>query len=206
VVTQQLQIRVFVAAHVPIYRDGVTRALDGRPEFRVVGAAGEAGEVLPQIRRLEPDVAVVDADMPGFDAVQLLRTIGRESPATRVVVISAESESPSARRAADSGLAAYVATTAEARLVCDAVAAAARGETPPLAETPAGEEKRPLLSRREREILRLAADGRRAAEIGRDLHVSEATVKTHLQHAYRKLGVSDRAAAVAESLRRGLID
>jgi two-component system nitrate/nitrite response regulator NarL len=70
----------------------------------------------------------------------------------------------------------------------------------------AGKRERPLLSMREREILELTANGHRAAEIGRDLHLGESTVKTHLRNVYRKLGVSDRAAAVAEGIRRGFID
>jgi two-component system, NarL family, nitrate/nitrite response regulator NarL len=67
-------------------------------------------------------------------------------------------------------------------------------------------QERPLLSLREREILELTANGRRAADIGRDLHLGQSTVKTHLRNVYRKLGVSDRAAAVAEGIRRGFID
>jgi two-component system nitrate/nitrite response regulator NarL len=203
VVTGDTQIRVLVAAHAPLYRDGVTRALDSRREFRVVGDASRGGDVFGKIRRLEPDVALVDAAMPDLDAADLLRTIDREGLSTRLVLVSAE-----AHRPLPTGQATYVPATADASAICDAVAAAARGEGPfesPWNVQPSGSPAGRALSSRERAVLALMADGRAAAAIGRDLHVSEATVKTHLRHIYRKLGVSNRAAAVAEGMRRGLI-
>jgi len=197
---------VFVASQAPIYRAGIRRALDSRREFRVVGESSRASDVLVKVRRLAPDVAIVDAAMPDFDAAQVIRAITRDGLTTGLVVLSAEP----VRRPLVGGPTAYVPATADANAICDAVAATARGESPPFEawdlQLPASGDTPRALSSRERSVLELTANGRGAAAIGRDLHVSEATVKTHLRHIYRKLGVSDRAAAVAEALRRGLIE
>jgi two-component system nitrate/nitrite response regulator NarL len=206
VVSGDTQIRVLVASQAPIYLYGIRRALDSRREFRVVGESSRASDVLLKVRRLEPDVAIVDAAMPDFDAGQVIRAIARDGLTTGLVVLSAEP----VRRPLVGGPAAYVPATADASAICDAVAAAARGESPRFeawdVRLPASGDPPRALSSRELAVLELTADGRSAAAIGRDLNVSEATVKTHLRHIYRKLGVSDRAAAVAEGLRRGLIE
>jgi two-component system, NarL family, nitrate/nitrite response regulator NarL len=207
VVSGDTQIRVLVAAQTPIYRDGLRRALDARREFRVVGDAVRGDEALRRIRRLEPDVAIVSVSLPDLDAGALIRTIGRERLGTRLVMVSAE---PLDAAFAEGPVAAHIPTNADPAVVCDAVATAARGEIKPFRgvwspQPPASDDVQRPLSSRERAVLELMAEGRGAAAIGRDLHVSEATVKTHLQHIYRKLGVSNRAAAVAEGMRRGLI-
>ena len=134
----------------------------------------------------------------------------------RVLVLSAFVDGAVVHRALAAGAAGYLAKSAERAVVCDAVEAIARGDTvldPSLqsalvAEVRAQgvESDRPWLTEREREVLVLVAEGLSAPAIGKRLHLAPGTVKTHLGHLYEKLGVSDRAACVAEAMRRGLLE
>ena len=149
---------------------------------------------------LEPDV--VDA-------------VTRDDLPTRVVLLSAFVDSALAYRALGVGAAGYLSKDSTGERICDAIAAVSRGETVLDPEVQAGvaheirlrvEDERPALTSREREILRLTADGCSAPQIAEQLYLSPTTVRTHLQHLYDKLGVSDRAAAVAEAMRQRLLE
>jgi two-component system, NarL family, nitrate/nitrite response regulator NarL len=209
------RVRVLVADGHPLYREAVVRAIRDRPEFELVGQASDGRAALDAISTLEPDVAVVDRALGVLSAEQILIAVGRDGLRTRVVLIAAEPEPPRVYAAIANGAAGYLTNDADARQLCDAVAAVARGRTvlaPELQTGIAGEirlravDERPFLSDREREILKLVAQGVTAPRIGRVLHLSPATVKTHLHHIYEKLDVSERAAAVAAAMRRGLLE
>lgn len=206
---------MFVADDHPLYRDAVVRALKARPEFELVGEAADGREALDAIRELEPAVAVLDVQMPGLQGSDVLHAIKRDSLPTRVVLLSAHLDSETVYRAIAEGAGAYLSKESTRERICDAVAAVARGEVVLSSEIQAGlageiqsreREGRTLLSPREHEILQLTARGLSAPDIGKQLHLSPATVKTHLKHLYDKLGVSDRAAAVAEGMRRRLLE
>jgi two-component system nitrate/nitrite response regulator NarL len=163
----------------------------------------------------EPDVVVLDMGLPDHDGYWVLGEIGRMQSSARVLVLSGDESPQSVSRALAAGAAGYMIKDVEGDAICSAILAVARGEDVVARRLQRGvtaerrrlaQQPAPLLTRREREALSLAADGRSTAEIALLLHVSAATVKTHLANAYRKLGVSDRAAAVAEGARRGLID
>ena len=206
---------VFVADDHPVFRDGLIRALKTRPEFDLVGEAGDGREALAGIKRLTPAVALLDVKMPGLDGAAIAQALRRDNVPTRVVLISAHAPSELVYRAISLGAAAYLSKEASRDEICDTVAAVARGETR-LSPEIQGElvrqiqmralGDRPVLSQREREVLELIAEGLSAPDIGKRLHVSPATVKTHLQSLYEKLGVSDRAAAVASAMRTGLLE
>jgi two-component system, NarL family, nitrate/nitrite response regulator NarL len=209
------RVRVYVADDHPVYREGLVRAIRERPDLELVGEASDGREALPEIKKLEPDVAVLDVRMPGLDGMEVLNAIKREELPTRVVFLSAYVESDLVYRAIAMGAGAYLSKEADRAAIFDAVAAVARGEAFLSPEIQTGltaqirmreATARPVLTPREREILRLTADGRSAPEIAGQLHLSPATVKTHLQSLYEKLGVSDRAAAVAAAMRRGLLE
>lgn len=209
------RVRVIVADDHPLYRESVVRAVKDRPEFELVGEAADGRTVLEDIRRLEPDVAVLDYKMPELDGLQVLNAVRRDGLPTRVVLLSAFLEGAVVYQAVAAGAAAYLSKDADRARICDAIAAVARGETVLSPEAQAGiatevrvrgRVERPALTGREHEILVLVADGRAAPEIAGQLHLSPATVKGHLQAIYEKLGVSDRAAAVAEGMRRGLLE
>ena len=209
------RVRVFVADDHPMYREGLVRAIRERPDLELVGECADGRTALPEIRRLTPDVAVLDVRMPGLTGTEVLNAIARERIATRVVFLSANVDSDLVYRAVALGAAAYLSKEADRAAIFDAVAAVARGQTVLSPEIQSGlaaqiqlreTETRPVLSPREQEVLRLIAEGSSAPEIARQLHLSPSTVKTHLQSLYEKLGVSDRAAAVASAMRAGLLE
>ncbi len=209
------RVSVFVADDHPIYREGLVGALKRRPEIEVVGEASEGRDALEQIRELAPEVAVLDLAMPGLTGFEILNAIRRDGLPTRVVVLSASTDSDAVFKAVAEGALAYVPKESSRDDVCEAILAASRDEVvlaPGVQVGLAseirnrGREERPSLTPRESEVLKLTAEGLSAPEIGFRLHISAATVKTHMQSAYEKLGVSDRAAAVAAAMRQGLLE
>lgn len=209
------RVSVYVGEDHPIYLEGLVRALRQRPEFEVVGSSDDGRQALEDIRRLSPDVAILDENMPGMLGNEVLQAIGRDHLATRVVMLSASVDSAVVFRAVANGVAAFLTKDSDRATICDAVSAVSRGQTVLAPQVQAGladevrlreVEHRPALSPREHEILALTADGRSAPDIAKDLQISTATVKTHLRNIYEKLGVSERAAAVAEAMRRGLLE
>jgi two-component system nitrate/nitrite response regulator NarL len=206
---------VLVADDHPLYREAVVRAVRARPEFQVVGETGDGREALDAIRADRPDVAVLDVEMPSLRGIDIVEALQRDGAATRVVLLSAHLESDTVYEAVAGGVAAYLSKAAAGDRICETIAAVARGEVILPAEVQAGlaseirlrsEPGRPALSPREQEVLGLIAEGLTAPAVGRELHLSTATVKSHLKTLYEKLGVSDRAAAVAEAMRRGLLE
>jgi two-component system nitrate/nitrite response regulator NarL len=206
---------VLVADDHPVFRDGLVRVLSARPEFDVVGEARDGREALDLARRLVPTVALLDVKMPGLDGPSIAHALRRDGVPTRVVLISAHAPSEVVYRAIALGAVAFLSKEADPAEICETVAAAARGETRLSPEVQAelvrqiqmrAVEDRPGITPREREVLALIADGLSGPDIARELHVGPATVKTHLQSLYEKLGVSDRAAAVASAMRMGLLE
>jgi two-component system, NarL family, nitrate/nitrite response regulator NarL len=207
------QIRVFLADDHPVYRQGLVDAIKRRPDLDLVGEADNGPEALQKIQELKPDVAVLDRRMPG-DGKDVMRALAHGELETRVVFLSAHIESTTVYEAIEVGASGYISKESDAATVCNAIAAVAQGETVIGAETAGAiadeirlraPAERIALSKREREILQLIAEGRTTPDIANQLYLSPATVKTHLQRIYQKLGVSDRAAAVAEAMRRGLL-
>jgi len=214
--SQSKRVRVLVADDHPIYREGIVRAVKERPDLELVGEAGDGREALEQIRETKPDVAVLDIRMPELEGTQVLAAIRRDGLETEVLFLSAFMESELAYRTVAEGARGYLSKEASRQEICDAIVTIARGGTALAPEVQAGlareiqqrerADGRPSLTPREHEVLRLIAEGLSAPEIGRRIHLSTTTVKTHLHTLYEKLGVSDRAAAVAEAMRRGLIE
>ena len=207
---------VLIADDHPLFREAITRVVSARPELELVAEAADGRSALDQIRELSPDVAVIDVRMPELDGADVLVALREEGLPTNVVFLSAFLDSQTVYDAVAAGAKAYLSKEADSDEIVAAIAAAARGDTilGPEVQTGLAEQirlreesdARPRLSAREHEVLRLIAQGLSAPEIGARIHLSTATVKTHLQHLYEKLGVSERAAAVAEGMRRGLVE
>jgi two-component system nitrate/nitrite response regulator NarL len=198
-----------------MYLEGLARAARERPDLELVGQSTDGREALEELRRLEPCVALIDMRMPSLNGSELLLAAKRDGIETRIVMLSAYGEADLVYTAIADGAAGYLSKEADRRTIFDAVAAAARGEVVLSPEFQVGlvaeiqrreSAERPLLSAREQEVLRLTADGLSGPDIARQLHLSPTTVKSYLQNVYEKLGVSDRAAAVAAAMRRGLLD
>jgi two-component system nitrate/nitrite response regulator NarL len=209
------RVAVLVADDHPVYREGIVRAVKERPELELLAEVATGREALMAIAELRPHVAVLDMKLPDLDGSQVLRAINRDELPTKVVFVSAYIDSEIVYAAIGGGARAYLSKDATRQQICDAVAAVARGGTVFASEVQTGLAREiqmrsadtdVVLTSREREILALTAQGLLAPEIGRRLYLSPATIKTHLQRVYGKLGVSDRAAAVAEAMRRGLLE
>ncbi|MCR6488551.1 response regulator transcription factor [Amycolatopsis sp. OK19-0408] len=200
-------IRVLLVDDHPIVRDGLRGAFTGEPDLVVVGEAASGVEALALVARHRPDVVLMDLRMPELDGVGAIKRLAVEHPAVRVVVLTTFDTSADVLPAIEAGALGYLLKDAPVPDLLAAVRAAARGE-PVLSPRAAGfllDRLRSPLTTRELEVLRLVAAGATNRAAASRLVISEASVKTHLRQAYAKLGVSDRAAAVAEALRRGLL-
>lgn len=209
------RLTILIADDHPVYRQGLERAITERPDLDLVGSTADGRQALERIHELEPDVAVVDVRMPGLDGLKIVSAVQRDGLRTRVMLLTGYEDSGAAYKALAEGAAGYVSKASDHTELCDSIAAAGRGETVIAPQFAAGiateiqlreTSERPALTARESEVLRLLAEGRTSARIGEELHLSEATVKTHLHNLYEKLGVSDRAAAVATAMRWGLLE
>jgi two-component system, NarL family, nitrate/nitrite response regulator NarL len=209
-------VRVIVADDHPIYREGIVRAVKERPDLELVGEAEDGRQALEEIKRTGPDVALLDIRMPGLEGPQVLNALHRDGIKTKVIFLSAFMESELAYETVAAGARGYLSKESAREEICDAIAAVARGGTALAPEAQAGlaaevqERERtagePQLTPREREVLQLISEGLSSPEIGKRIHLSPTTVKSHLHKLYEKLGVSDRAAAVAEAMRRGMLE
>jgi two-component system, NarL family, nitrate/nitrite response regulator NarL len=206
---------VVVADDHPVYRGAIAGIVEAHPELELVGQADTGRQALELIAGLRPDVAVVDIRMPDLDGIGVLRAVVRDRLPTRVMLLTAEVDGATAHDAVAAGAAGYLSKASGAAEIAQAIVAVVRGDTVLAAEIQAGlaaeirarsEAPPRLLSDREMEVLRLTSEGHSAPEIGKRLYLSAATVKTHLQRVYEKLGVTDRASAVAEAMRRGLLE
>lgn len=209
------RVTVVVADDHPLYREGVVRALSASGQIDIVGEAADGRDALAQIQEHQPDVALVDYKLPELDGVAIANAVVRDELPTRVLLVSAFTDSGVVYQALETGAAGFVSKEARREQIVDAVLAIARGENVVPPDIAAGlvseirlrkQDDRPALTQREQEILKLIASGKSLPEIAKELYLGVTTVKTHVQHLYEKLGVSDRAAAVASAMRRGLIE
>lgn len=203
-------VRVLLADDHPVVREGLSAMLESDPGIEVVGQAGSGEEAVTLTERLVPDLVLLDLRMGAMDGVAATGHILRRSPRTKVVIVTTYEDDADILRAVEAGAAGYLLKGSSRAELIDAVHGAARGATvltPSLAPKlfRARAVETPLLSGRECEVLRLVSQGLTNAEIGRQLFIGEATVKTHLLRAFKKLEVSDRTAAVITALERGLL-
>ena len=211
---ESMLVRVLVADDHPLFREALARSIGESPRLEVIGLAVSAPDATEQIARLRPDVAVLDLKMPG-DGREVLTAVTELELPTRVLFLSEYVDKVSVLSAVSGGASGYLAKGAEADVIRDAILEVARGGTALSTEAQAalltGLKSRERaahssLTRRELEMLELLADGLSNADIAGRLFVSPETVKAHLRNMFGKLGVSDRTAAVAVALRKGLID
>lgn len=203
--------------------------ISGEPDLEVVGEAADGHEALELCRRLRPDLVLMDVRMPGMDGLAATRKIKSEMPAIGVLVVTTYDHPDYLFEAIDAGAAGYVLKDAPRRRLLDAVRRMLSGESPLNQElamqlirrvaSERGEERRrattgsrgevdhPIetLTQREAEVIRLMALGKKNPEIARELVISPATAKTHVQRIIAKLGASDRTQAVVKAIESGLV-
>lgn len=204
-------IRVLIVDDHPVVRDGLRGMFSGEPGFEVAGEAADGGEAVALAQSLQPDVILMDLHMPNVDGVSAIRQLAEQGSEARVLVLTTYDQDSYVLPAIEAGATGYLLKDAPGEELLRAVRAVAQGETilsPSVAGRLVDQVRNPqqdALSQRELEILALVAAGTTNREIARELFISEATVKTHLLHIYEKLEVPDRAAAVAEAFKRGLL-
>ncbi len=204
-------IRLVIADDHPVVRDGLRAMLATQPDMELVGEAATGTEAVAHARALRPDVVLMDLQMPGLDGPGAIAALGEQAPEVRVLVLTTYGTDADITRAVDAGATGYLLKDAPREQLFAAIRSAARGESvlsPSVATRVLGRMRAPAeeaLSPRELEILQAVARGLSNKDIGRQLYVSEATVKTHLLRVFAKLGVDDRTAAVTVALERGII-
>ena len=208
-------LRLLIADDHAVVRAGLRALLDGEPDFEVVAEAGSGEEAVHLAVGLAPDVVLMDLRFAGtddgIDGVEAVRRLTAESPGTVVVMLTSYSGHADVVRALEAGARGYVLKAGPPEELFHAVHTAATGGMGLASEVVEHLVGRvisppPGVTEREREVVRLMADGHSNRSIAQSLYLSEATVKTHLVRIYRKLGVDNRAAAVSEAVRRGLLE
>lgn len=207
-----MTLRLLVVDDHPVVRMGLVAMLSEHEDFEVVGEAADGAEAVVLAERLGPDVVLMDLRMPVLDGASATARLRGNADGPAVLVLTTYDTDADIVRAVEAGANGYLLKDSPREVLADAIRRAARGETvlaPPVVarlasrmRAPAG----PSLTERETEVLQCVARGLSNPAVGRELHIGEATVKTHLLRTFEKLGVTDRTAAVTAALRAGLID
>ncbi|MFF9126022.1 response regulator [Streptomyces sp. NPDC014889] len=211
--TDDAVISLLIVDDHPVVLDGLRGMFESAPGFTVLGEAPNGVEAVRKAAALDPDVILMDLRMPGGSGVDAIRELTRRGARSKVLVLTTYDTDSDTLPAIEAGATGYLLKDAPRGELFTAVRAAAEGRTvlsPAVASRLVSAVRAPApgkepLSAREREVLALVARGTSNREIARELFISEATVKTHLTHLYAKLGVKDRAAAVAVAYDRGIL-
>jgi two-component system, NarL family, response regulator YdfI len=212
-------IRVMITDDHLIVREGLRLILETADDIEVVGEAVDGAECLRLIPELNPDVILMDLQMPGMDGITAIGHLRKDFPEIAIVILTTYNEDDLMIRGLQAGARGYLLKDSSRENLLDAIHAAARGETllkpeilarvlaPQSAPKPiSSTQNDSTLTERELEVLLSASRGERNKEIAYKLGITERTVKAHLQSIYQKFGVDSRAAAVAVAAQKGLLD
>ena len=205
------RIRLLIVDDHEVVRAGLQGMLASQPDFEVVGEAADGIEAVEMVERVKPEVILMDLRMPRMNGVEATRRIRARWPEVHILILTTYDTDADILPAIEAGATGYLLKDIPRDELFRAVRAASRGESvlaPAVAARLMGRMRAPAeeaLSEREIEVLTLVARGASNREIAHALHISEATVKSHLIHIFGKLGVSDRTAAVTTGLERGII-
>ena len=204
-------IRLLIVDDHPVVRTGLRGMLSAVEDFELIGEAADGGEAIELSDQLNPDVILMDLKMPGLDGVAAIRAIKDRTPDRHILVLTTYDSDADILPAIEAGATGYLLKDAPREELFRAIRAAAKGEAvvaPTVAARLMNRMRAPAqenLTAREVEVLAQVADGASNKGIAQTLHISEATVKTHLLHIFGKLGVDGRTAAVTEALKRGIL-
>jgi DNA-binding NarL/FixJ family response regulator len=210
-------IRILVADDHPVVRDGLVAILSTQPDFEVVGEAADGAAAVELVRRLAPDVLLLDLEMPVLDGVAVLKRLRQEDAHTRVVVFTAFDTDERILDAVQSGAQGYLLKGAPRDELFNAVRVVQSGGSllqpivaskllRQVSKEPTGDATAEVLTARELEVLRLLAQGQQNKEIALQLVISERTVKFHVSSILGKLGAGNRTEAVRIAAQQGLIE
>ncbi len=215
-------IRALIVDDHPVTREGLRTALElSEDAVLVVGEASSGEEAVLRVAELTPDVVFMDVRMPGISGIEATKQIHAASPDTKIILITIEESRGAISDAISAGVSGYLLKDASSEALIDAARNAVEGRAvihPQLTRTfieeanlaaepgPGDAPATTPLSKRERQILQMVANGSTTKEVARDLGISPHTVKTHLERIFEKLGANDRAQAVAIAIRTGLVE
>ena len=205
------KLSILIADDHPVVRDGLREMLESQADFEVVGEAADGDQAITKVAELKPDIVLMDLRMPVVDGVTAIREIKNSQAETQILVLTTYDSDADILPAIEAGANGYLLKDSSREDLYEAIRATARGETvlaPTVAARLVGQMRAPAeerLSSRELEVLQLVAEGASNKDIASRLHISQATVKSHLIHIFGKLGVSDRTAAVTVALQRGIM-
>ena len=205
------KLSILIADDHPVVRDGLRGMLESQADFEVVGEAGDGAQAIQLVEELKPEIVLMDLRMPVVDGVTAIREIKGSQAESQILVLTTYDSDADILPAIEAGATGYLLKDSSREELYAAIRATARGETvlaPSVAARLVGRMRAPAeekLSSRELEVLQLVAKGASNKEIASSLHISQATVKSHLIHIFGKLGVSDRTAAVTVALQRGIL-
>lgn len=205
------KLSILIADDHPVVRDGLRGMLESQPDFEVVGEAADGAQAIQLAEELKPEIVLMDLRMPQVDGVTAIREIKSSQAETQILVLTTYDSDADILPAIEAGATGYLLKDSSREELYGAIRATARGDTvlaPSVAARLVGQMRAPAeerLSSRELEVLQLVAEGASNKDIASRLHISQATVKSHLIHIFGKLGVSDRTAAVTVALQRGIM-
>jgi two-component system, NarL family, nitrate/nitrite response regulator NarL len=196
-------IRILVADRCPLVRRGLLDVLDVERDFRVVACCGDALSSVEAMRKLQPEIAILDAAFPDLDGAEVLAKTSSENIPTRIVFFTTSGEDPDTGRLAEAGAYAVISKDIEPvilmrilRQVADNATSLRSGSE--LSPTTVGDGRAMhVLTHRERQIIRLVSEGLSNKEIGRQLDISDGTIRVHLHKIFQKLEVTNRTALAA---------
>ncbi|WP_431073948.1 response regulator [Microbacterium phyllosphaerae] len=200
-------IRLLIADDQALVRGALGALLDLEPDLTVIGMASDGAEAQRLAEELRPDVCLMDIQMPGMDGVEATRRVREASPTTQILIVTTFARPGYLRSALDAGASGFIVKDTPAEQLAEAVRRVHRGVRvldPALAADSLFDGANPL-SERERQVLRLAADGRSAAAVAAEVFLSAGTVRNHLSAAIGKTGAANRAQAVRIALDKGWI-
>jgi two-component system NarL family response regulator len=201
-------IRILVVDDHHVVRQGLVALLNIMPDIAVIGQAADGEEAIKLYRALEPDITLMDLQLPGLSGVETIRRIRNDNPSARFIVLTTFDGDEDIYRALEAGARAYLLKGMTVEELTSAIKAVHAGKTrisPAIADKLAGRMSSQALTVREQDVLERIVAGRSNKEIASDLNISEATVKTHINSLLGKLGVGDRTHAATVALQRGIV-
>jgi two-component system response regulator NreC len=213
------KIRVYIADDYPVLRDGMKAVFASQPGFDVVGEAGDGIEALEGIARLKPDVVIMDITMPRLNGIVATKRIGEEHPDVKVIILSMHADTHNAIDAFRAGACGYILKDSASEDILEAVRkvnGGAKYASPAVADGLLDgfveiikkdrlEDPFDTLSQREREVLKMIADGATSREVAEKLFVSVSTIKSHRNNIMKKLRVHDVASLIKVAIRKGVV-